>query len=155
MAYPILPASTLVDYRDAIGMKPGPFEQHKQSVLPQTFADQFGWQPMVVSIAEIWNNLPDDTQSNAVIVAKNYREAGAIDLYGSQFGLPQSYSGHNNYWLWGPPPANTQAILMIGGDETELRKYWGHIEKVGKTPDSLWNMPSGTCHTSESEQSFF
>ncbi len=35
-------------------------------------------------------------------LAGNYGEAGAIDYYGRQLGLPPAISGHNNHWFWGP-----------------------------------------------------
>jgi len=33
------------------------------------------------------------------VLTGNYGEAGAIDRYGSDYGLPQVYSGANTFWL--------------------------------------------------------
>jgi hypothetical protein len=44
---------------------------------------------------------------SAGILAGNYGEAGAINLYGPAYGLPEAMSGINSYWLCGygdPPP---------------------------------------------------
>jgi 4-amino-4-deoxy-L-arabinose transferase-like glycosyltransferase len=32
----------------------------------------------------------------------NYGEAGAVDSFGRRYGLPQSISGHDGYYVWGP-----------------------------------------------------
>ena len=49
--------------------------------------------------------LPPAQRRVTTILAGNYGEAGAIDRYGAGDGLPAAYSGANNFWLWGPPPA--------------------------------------------------
>jgi hypothetical protein len=42
------------------------------------------------------------------VIAENYGEAGAIDRYGPADGLPSIvYSGQNQLYLYGPPPAAT------------------------------------------------
>jgi hypothetical protein len=44
---------------------------------------------------------------SAGILAGNYGEAGAINLYGPAYDLPEAISGINSYWLRGygdPPP---------------------------------------------------
>ena len=40
-----------------------------------------------------------------VILTCNYGEAGAIHLYGPAYDLPAAYTGHNNFYCWGRPPA--------------------------------------------------
>jgi hypothetical protein len=48
------------------------------------------------------------------ILAANYGEAGAIDLYGPEYGLPKVISGVNSYWSRGygdPPP---QIVILTG-----------------------------------------
>jgi hypothetical protein len=38
---------------------------------------------------------------SAGILAGNYGKAGAINLYGPAYGLPEAISGINSYWLRG------------------------------------------------------
>ena len=42
---------------------------------------------------------------------QNYGEAGALEHLGSARPV---YSGHNNDWLWGPPPDATRSIVVVG-----------------------------------------
>jgi hypothetical protein len=68
---------------------------------------------MVKDIAQIRDSLPADQRARAGITG-NYGEAGAIDLYGAQYGLPKALSRVNSYWLRGysdPPP---RTLVVVG-----------------------------------------
>jgi hypothetical protein len=60
------------------------------------------------------------------IFTGDYGAAGAIDLWGSDYGLPEAISGHNNYWIWGPGDANeAAATIVLGlGLPPDLDRYW-------------------------------
>ena len=82
------------------------------------FREQLGWREMVGEVARIYQSLPVEERSRTGIFAGNYGEAGAINLYGPEFGLPRAISGINSYWFRGygdPPPAT----LIILGEEIE------------------------------------
>src|SRR5436190_14817456 len=51
LAIPILPPGKLVAYMRAIHQEPPRTETSHTAPLPQLFADQFGWQEMVASVA--------------------------------------------------------------------------------------------------------
>ena len=59
------------------------------------------------------------------MLASNYGEAGAVDLYGPADGLPAVYSGHNAYWYWGPPPPSATGAVAVGFDRQELAPICG------------------------------
>ncbi len=62
-----------------------------------------GWPELVNQIVAVRDSLPQDQQSNVVVLTSSYGEAGAVDVLGRERGLPAAVSGHNTYWLWGPP----------------------------------------------------
>jgi hypothetical protein len=72
-----------------------------------------GWDFLVRQVGAIRDLLPADQQNSLSIIASNYGEAGAIDILGPEQGLPSAASGHNNYWLWGPPESHG-AIIAVG-----------------------------------------
>ena len=86
IALPVLPA------RDA-----GPVIDVNEDV-----GETIGWPELAESVAEVDRRL--GRPPRAVILTRNYGEAGAIDRYGPALGLPRAYSGHNAYGVWGPPP---------------------------------------------------
>ena len=63
--------------------------------------------------------LPAEDRARLGILATNYGEAGAIDLYGPRYGLPPAISPHNNYWLWGPRGCTGEVLIIVGGDRDD------------------------------------
>ena len=49
-----------------------------------------------------------------MIFTRNYGQAGAVELYGPELGLPQPYSGHMSYAEWGPPPESDAPVVVVG-----------------------------------------
>src|ERR1700733_12376991 len=84
----MLPPERLLAYQNAIGFKPAKMEVHHESLLIQPIADQFGWPEMAHEVADIYNSLPPEERAQTGIWAGNYGEAGAINLFGPQHGLP-------------------------------------------------------------------
>ncbi len=66
--------------------------------------------------AGVYHDLTSEEQSRCVIFGRNYGQAGTIDYYGEEFGLPGAVSGHNSYWFWGPGETDARVIIIIGGD---------------------------------------
>jgi hypothetical protein len=113
MATWMLPPERLLAYQNAIGFKPAKQEVHMESLLMQPIADQFSWPELVQQVAAIYNSLPPDERAETGIWAGNYGEAGAINLFGPQYGLPTAYSRHQNHWYWGPPPQVYKNLIVI------------------------------------------
>jgi hypothetical protein len=113
MATWMLPPERLLAYQNAIGFKPAKMEVHHESLLNQPVADQFGWPEMVSEVAAIYNSLPPEERAQTGIWAGNYGEAGAINEFGPQYGLPTAYSRHQNHWYWGPPPQVYKNLIVI------------------------------------------
>jgi hypothetical protein len=70
--------------------------------------ETIGWPRFTRQVAAAYDALPRGT----AIVASNYGEAGAVDRYGGELGLPSAYSGHNGYAAWGHPSGSTPALLI-------------------------------------------
>jgi hypothetical protein len=89
--------------------------------------EEIGWPSQVALIARTYDSLPAAERSVAAVVAGNYGEAGAIDRYGPGLGLPPAYSGANNYWLWGPPPARDTVAVAVNVDPALLRRWFSSV----------------------------
>lgn len=78
------------------------------------FREEIGWPELVETIANIRDGLPPEDRAHLGILGTNYGEAGAVNLYGPQFGLPKAISGVNSFWYRGygePPP---QVVIVVG-----------------------------------------
>jgi hypothetical protein len=144
----MLPPERLLAYQDAIGFKPAKAEVHHESLLPQPVADQFGWPEMVREVAAIYNSLPPDERAKTGIWAGNYGEAGAINLFGPQYGLPRAWSRHQNHWYWGPPPQVYENLIVIQWSPDDVRdnctsfQAFEHYQRFGMGEE---NAPMYLC----------
>jgi 4-amino-4-deoxy-L-arabinose transferase-like glycosyltransferase len=81
--------------------------------------ETIGWPELVRTVARVHRAVP-----GAVILTRNYGEAGAIDRYGAALGLPRAYSGHNAYGQWGPPTAGTAPVVTVGFRPEDARPHF-------------------------------
>lgn len=131
LALPILPVQTFIKYADRLGISPPKSENHEIGRLPQHFADMFGWKELARSVSVVYQDLSPGDQAKCGIFAQNYGEAGAIDFFGPEYGLPKAISGHNNYWLWGPNHYTGDVMILIGGDRSDYEQLFESIEQAG------------------------
>lgn len=143
LAIPVLPVETLIAYQRALGIRPTASENNRLGLLDQHFADRFGWQELAGEVARIYTALPADERGRAVIVTRNYGEAGAIDYYGRRYGLPAAVSQHNNYYLWGPGPGSPSVFIMVGWPAKDLAEAFSQVSAAGRV-ESPYAMPFET-----------
>src|SRR5579864_5008346 len=144
----MLPPERLLAYQNAIGFKPSKAEVHHESLLPQPIADQFGWPEMVSEVAAIYKSLPPDERDKTGIWAGNYGEAGAINEFGPRYGLPRTWSRHQNHWYWGPPPQAFKNLIVVQWSLDDVRdncasfQAFEHYQRFGMDEE---NIPMYLC----------
>jgi Dolichyl-phosphate-mannose-protein mannosyltransferase len=137
LAMPILPIDQFISYMNWLPIKvPRTEYQHARVALPQHYADQFGWNEIVEKTAEAWNHIPPADRKDCAIFAQDYGQAGAIDFLGPKHGLPQSLSGHQTWWLWGPRGYSGNCMIVLDDTQKRLETLFDHVEYVGRTPDN-------------------
>jgi hypothetical protein len=67
----------------------------------------------------------------------NYDLAESIARYGPGAGLPEAYSGANNFWLWGPPPASGTSAIAVNLDPALLRSQFTSVRRVATFSNGL------------------
>src|SRR5580704_10883699 len=103
--------------------------------LNYDLAETIAWPKLVALVAQEYDSLSAAQRRRTTILAGNYGEAGATERYGPAAGLPQAYSGANNFWLWGPPPAADSAAIAVNVDPALLRREFAHVRRVA----TFWN----------------
>lgn len=127
---PALPVETLARITGAAGGDAGvQIETREVAKLPQNFADRFGWKDMTATVAGVYDGLSEDQRGKACILTGNYGEAGAIDFFGPQRGLPGAISGHNSYYVWGPEDCTGEVVVSIGVPRDILKEEFGKIQQ--------------------------
>jgi hypothetical protein len=99
------------------------------------FREELGWPELVQTVAGIRHALPAQDRTRLGILAGNYGEAGAINLYGPSHGLPQAISGINSFWQrgYGDPPPGT--LIVLGISRGFLERNFQSCELAGHTPN--------------------
>lgn len=99
------------------------------------FREEIGWRDLVAAIAHIRDTLPAEDRRNLGILGTNYGEAGAVNLYGPEYGLPRAISGVNSFWYRGygdPPP---DVVIVVGLSRKVAEEKFSSCELAGHT----WN----------------
>ncbi len=103
--------------------------------LQGDYREELGWEELTQTVAQIRDALPVEDRARLGILAGNYGEAGAINLYGDRYGLPRAISGINSFWQrgYGNPPPET--LIVVGISRRFLEKNFGSCQLAGHT----WN----------------
>jgi 4-amino-4-deoxy-L-arabinose transferase-like glycosyltransferase len=137
---PVLPVVTYIRYAAATHLEQPRVETHALGPLPQLFADQFGWEQMAATVARVYNGLPPDMRARTAILAQNYGQAGAVDLFGPKYGLPKAISGHQSYYLWGPRGYTGESMIVMGDRQEALQRLFAVVEKAARV-EHPYSMP--------------
>jgi uncharacterized membrane protein len=131
LACPVLSPEAFIAYQKWLGFKPPAAEHQNNGPLPQYFADEFGWEPMVQQVARVYHSLPPEEQARTAIFSNGWGEAAAVDFFGPKYGLPKAISRHNNYWLWGPREYTGEIMIILNGDLKREREHFRQVEIAG------------------------
>lgn len=131
---PILPPMELARAMSRFGVEIPSGENHAPSPIPQPLADRIGWRELAWSVGEVARSLPESDHARAVVFARNYGEAGALEYHAREFGLPPVACGHNAYHAWSmadlagaaPPdaPARGEVVLAVGLSVEKAREFY-------------------------------
>jgi hypothetical protein len=80
------------------------------------FKDEIGWPELADETARAWSSLPPRERAGGVVLARNYGEASALELYGPSRGLPLVLSGHLSWQYWRPRSLPERFALLVGFD---------------------------------------
>lgn len=136
---PVLSPERFLAYTKTLPFKlPVMEHSHARAALPQWYADQFGWNEIVAETAVAWSQLtPEERQDeNCGIFAQDYGQAGAIDFLGRKYGLPESLSGHQTWFLWGPRGYSGNCMIVLDDSREKLEQLWQHVDYVGTSADN-------------------
>lgn len=141
LGLPVLPPATLASYMRLWSGVNIESENSSVGLLPQHFADRFGWPELTTAVEQAYDSLSPEEQARACVFAGSYGQAGALELYGAN-RLPPIISSHNNYFLWGIQGCSGEVLILVVSEITtaELSQAFGQFE-VAATTDCTYCMP--------------
>jgi len=141
LGVPILPPKQMAGYAASLGLAQA--VQTNTGVelrLPQDYADMLGWNQRVKAISQVYDSLTPAERKDAVIIASNYGEAGAIDFLGPRLGLPHSICFQGTYWFsvreGSPALLRSPSVLIL----LDLVKNWRSVTPVAPITNK-WTVP--------------
>jgi hypothetical protein len=123
-AIPIFPIEDFVDYAAAKKQKDGRIE------LTSDYADMFGWEEQVKLVDSLYRLLPLNDKENCIIWAENYGEAGAIQILGKKYDLPNPVSRHGSFWSWGTSKTSGIVCISIGNEKQLVERTFQEVKLV-------------------------
>ena len=136
LALPVLPESTAT-----------PIASVNEAV-----AETIGWPDFVAQVATAVDGLPAHERDDVVLLAASYGEAGAIDRFGPEHGLPHAYSGHNSYAGFRRPHDDAATVVAIRYPTARLESFFERCELVDRietphdVPAEIRGTPIHVCH---------
>jgi hypothetical protein len=88
------------------------------------YREMIGWEDLVKTVSQVYNDLPSSERSQTTIITGNYGEAGAINHYGTAYGLPAAVSGISSYHYWGPGNENAKTFIVVGMPKDFLSRFF-------------------------------
>jgi hypothetical protein len=87
-------------------------------------ANEVGWPEFVGQVAAVRDGLPAGDREKLAVLAENFGEAGALQLYGPKYGLPVPISTVNDFHDRGWGPFEPQTIIIVGGNLEDESKFF-------------------------------
>ena len=115
------------------------WEESKNNLLPQDFADMVGWKEVAEKTAVIYHQLPDCVKKQTMVYGDNYGEAGALTFYRKKLQLPEIYSDDASFVFWLPSKFDFKYFLFATRNMPEKDDlFFQHFKKV-EIKDSVVN----------------
>ena len=96
------------------------------------FVEMVGWQDLTAQVAAVYQSIPENERPRTVILAGNYGEAGALDMYGRAYDLPRVISGSNSLWLRGYGNPEPEMVILVGFERDYADNFFLNCEYAGK-----------------------
>ncbi len=97
------------------------------------FPEEIGWEEFVERVAKVRDALPGEDRARLGILAGNYGEVGALNLYGEKFALPRAISGVNSSWERGYGEPAPEVLIVVGYPRELLEREFASCVVAGRT----------------------
>jgi hypothetical protein len=119
---------------------------HVTSGINEEVVEMIGWQDLTAQVAEIYRALPENEKARTAILAGNYGEAGAFDLYGDEYGLPRVISGTNSLWYRGYGDPEPRTVIAVGFESAHAKAFFNSCEYSGTVTNEFQIKNEETTH---------
>jgi hypothetical protein len=91
-----------------------------------------GWREQVEAVAGVYRALPPAERDRVAILATNYGRAGALALFGREYGLPYPISRNGDFWFWGTGGKGGEVVIVVGASRESLAQFFGEVTEAAR-----------------------
>ncbi len=85
-----------------------------KEVLPiQEYNAKEKWKETLTQLQLVYDSLPADEKKNCLIWGKHYSQAGAVELFRNDYGLPHAFSYHGSFYAWAPTGKMPETVIAV------------------------------------------
>ncbi|MEU9832481.1 glycosyltransferase family 39 protein [Streptosporangium sp. NPDC048047] len=131
---------------------PASLEGSPVAAMNEVARESVGWPEFAARVAAVVRDLPPADRARAVLLTENYGEAGVLARYARQYGLPAVYSGHNELYRYGPPPASARVAVVVTDAPVRYGRSFASCERRGRIDNGVGlsneeqHLPILVCH---------
>lgn len=126
----LLPLNTFTKYAK-LKMKDERFQNERFEVDCQEYFAQTKWKNTLTALKTVYDSLPQNERKTCLIWGKHYSQAGGVNLYRADYGLPNAFSYHGSFYLWtpesGPMP---ETVIAFTNGEAEIDFFQDFFNSV-------------------------
>ncbi len=71
------------------------------------------WKTTMQDLKSVYDSLPANEKRNCLIWGKHYSDAGAVNLFGKDYGLPRAFSYHGSFYSWAPSGKMPTTVIAV------------------------------------------
>jgi hypothetical protein len=139
---PVVPPEPMARYARAVGITAAVRTNWGETLpLPQDYADMLGWREQVEAVAVVYHSLSPPAREGAVLYGNNYGEAGALDFYGRDLGLPPVISLAGSFFFFGPGERPGSPFILLGVEPNDLDPVTCESVELAARVQNPWGVP--------------
>ena len=74
---------------------------------------QAKWETTLTALKSVYDSLPDSEKQDCLIWGKHYAQAGAVNLFGATYKLPNAFSYHGSFYSWAPKGKMPNTVIAL------------------------------------------
>ncbi|MBB6502038.1 ArnT family glycosyltransferase [Pedobacter cryoconitis] len=98
--------------------------------IPDEYYTKSKWVKTMSAIKAVYDSLPAKEQKDCLIWGKHYSQAGAVNLFGSMYGLPKAFSYHGSFYLWAPGGKIPETVIGFTNGEATIDFFESYFNSV-------------------------